>query len=127
MTHDDLPQISDAEWDVMNVVWDNHPAGAADVVDRLAGQRDWSDRTVKTLLGRLVKKGALATSPDGRRYLYRPLVSREQCVRAESRSFVDRVLGGRSSPLLVRMVREANLSADDIAELRRVLDGKAGE
>jgi BlaI family penicillinase repressor len=123
----DVPRISDAEWEVMNVVWDGHPVGASDVVDRLASQRDWSDKPVKTLLGRLVRKGALGFEVEGRRYLYRPKVSRERCVREESRSFVERVLGGKSSPLLAHMVREAELTADEIAELRRVLDGKVPE
>jgi len=120
----DVPRISDAEWEVMNVVWDDHPVGAADVVERLAAQKDWSDKTVKTLLGRLVRKGALGFEVEGLRYLYRPTVSRERCVREESRSFIERVFGGKSSPLLAHLVRDADLSADEIAELRRVLDGK---
>ena len=120
----DVPRISDAEWEVMNVVWDDHPVGAADVVDRLSDQKDLSDKTVKTLLGRLVRKGALGFEVEGRRYLYRPKVSRERCVREESRSFVERVFGGKTSPLLAHMVREADLTADEIAELRRLLDGK---
>ena len=119
-----LPRISDAEWEVMNVVWDDAPVGAADVVERLARTTDWSEATVKTLLGRLVKKGALAYEVDGRRYLYRPNVTRERCVRAESRSFVERVLGGRGSRLLVHMVKESDLSAAEIDELRRLLDQK---
>jgi BlaI family penicillinase repressor len=121
----ELPRISDAEWEVMNVVWDDAPALAADVVARLAKTTDWSEATIKTLLGRLVRKGALAYEVDGRRYLYRPKVTRARCVRAESRSFVDRVLGGRSSQLLVHMVKETRLDSDEIDELRRLLDEKA--
>jgi BlaI family penicillinase repressor len=119
-----LPRISDAEWEVMNVVWDDAPVGAADVVARLSATTDWSEPTIKTLLGRLVKKGALAYEVDGRRYLYRPKVTRARCVRAESRSFVDRVLGGRRSRLLVHMVKETQLSPDEIDELRQLLDEK---
>ncbi len=68
-----LPNISDAEWEVMNVVWDDGPLGAAEVAERLATSTDWTEATVKTLLGRLVKKGALTYEIDGRRYLYRAL------------------------------------------------------
>ncbi len=118
------PRISDAEWEVMNAVWDGHPVAAGDVIARLAQRTDWSARTVKTLLGRLVRKGALGFEVAGRHYLYHPRVSRERCVKAESRSFVERVLGGRTSPLLVHLVREANLSAAEIDELRRVLGEK---
>ena len=121
-----LPRISDAEWEVMNIVWDDAPVVAADVVDRLTTTTDWSEATVKTLLGRLVRKGALEYEVDGRRYLYRPKVTRARCVRAESRSFIDRVLGGRSSRLLVHMMKETRLDDDEIEELRRLLDEKAG-
>lgn len=121
---DDAPGISDAEWDVMNVVWDDHPIAASDVAERLVGTKDWSDRTVKTLLGRLVRKGALGFRTAGRRYLYHPKVTRDDCVRARSRSFIERVFGGAASPALLHLVRETDLSDDDIAELRRILGEK---
>ena len=123
----ETPAISDAEWDVMNVVWDDHPIAASDVADRLVEQKDWSARTVKTLLGRLVRKGALGFEVAGRHYLYHPKVSRDACVRAKSRSFVARVFGGAANPMLLHMVREAELSADDIAELKRIVDAKEDE
>ena len=119
-----IPGISDAEWEVMNVLWDEHPLPATAVVERLAPRKQWSARTVKTLIGRLVRKGALGFDSAGRHYLYSPLVAREDCVRAESRSFADRVFGGAPGPMLLRMVREADLSDADIAELRRVLGEK---
>ena len=122
-----LPRISDAEWDVMNVLWEEHPLAAGEVASRLSTQRSWSPRTVKTLLSRLVRKGALRYTEEGRRYLYAPRVARERCIRAESRSFVERVFGGRTSPALVRMVEAAELSEQDIAELRRVLGEKSAE
>src|SRR3954453_22745272 len=96
-----LPQISDAEWDVMKVVWDHGPLTAGEVVRHLAAERRWSPRTVKTLLSRLVKKGAAEVRTEetdtgrgggsGRRFLYRARVSREACVRRESRLFLSRV------------------------------------
>lgn len=126
------PLISDAEWDVMDVVWRraSSSAGAAvaasDVVEAVAGRRGWSPRTVKTLLARLVKKNALATAADGNRYLYRPRVAREACVRSESRSFLARVFGGRAGEMLCRFVDEAELSPREIAELKKILDRKRG-
>ena len=122
-----VPRITDAEWDVMNVLWEEHPLGATQVAERLADQKSWSPQTVKTLLGRLVRKGALGFLTVGRRYLYHPKVSRERCVREESRSFAERVFGGASSPLLVNMVREAELSQDDIDKLRRILGEKEAQ
>jgi BlaI family penicillinase repressor len=120
----DLPSISDAEWEVMNVLWAQSPMMANDVVDRLAGRKGWSPRTVKTLLNRLVGKGALEFEARGNRYLYRPAVSRDQCVRAESRSFLSRVFGGSAGPMLVQFVSQADLTPDEIAELQRVLKQK---
>ncbi len=78
---DGTPRISDAEWEVMNVLWDEHPLAANDVAERLPPARKWSPRTVKTLLGRLVRKAALGLEGAGRHYLYRLLVTRETCVR----------------------------------------------
>jgi len=107
----------------MNVVWDQRgPVTAQQVHEQLGSDKDWSPRTVKTLLGRLVKKAALEFEVDGRRYLYRAAVTREACVRAESASFTARVLGGRASPLVAYFVREGHLSRADVEELLRLLE-----
>ena len=119
-----LPTISDAEWEVMNVLWDASPRTANDVVNQLAARRGWNPRTVKTLLNRLVNKRALAFEAQGKRYLYHPVVSRDQCVRAESRSFVARVFGGAVGPMLAHFVSQADLTADEIEQLKRVLAEK---
>lgn len=121
------PRISDAEWEVMQVLWESAPRCAAEVAEALAPRRDWSDRTVKTLLGRLLKKGALEAEADGKRYLYRPRVEREECVRAEGQSFLRRVFGGEASPLLAHFVEEAELSGEEIDALRTLLARKAKE
>ena len=90
-------QISDAEWIVMNLIWQSGPIDAAEVVERLAEVNGWSPATVKTMLHRLVKKGALSHQADGKKYLYRAGVRRHDCIRKASRSFLERVFGGRSS------------------------------
>src|SRR5687767_6134426 len=95
------PAISDAEWQVMDVIWGRSPVTANEVVARLAGRADWSPRTVKTMLNRLVNKGALAFQAEGKRYLYEPAVSREACVRDESSSFLARVFGGATGAALL--------------------------
>ena len=115
------PRISEAEWDVMRVVWGKNPVTASDVAEVLSPKRGWSDRTVKTLLSRLVKKRALAFDVEGKRYLYRPRLARAACEQAESDSFLARVFGGAASPLLAYLVREKGLSRKEISELRRLL------
>jgi BlaI family penicillinase repressor len=118
------PRISDAEWAVMEEVWQQHPVTALEVVQKLSPHRQWQDQTIRTMLRRLIDKGALKYRAEGKVYYYEPAVSREQCVRVESRSFLKRVFGGAPKPLLVQMVQEADLSREDIAELKRLLTKK---
>lgn len=118
------PQISDAEWDVMKVVWDRQPVPASDVCDQLARERSWAVRTVKTMLDRLVKKGALAYSVDGKRFLYSAKVARDACIRRESRSFLARVFDGSVTPAVVHLLSNAKLSDDELKQLRKILDGE---
>lgn len=120
----DMPRISRAEWDVMEALWEQHPRTAAEVADRLAGAKDWSPRTVKTLLNRLAAKGAVLFDVVGNRHAYRPAYPRSRYVKAESRTFLDRVFAGQESAMLVQMVRNARLSDQDIAELRDILQSK---
>lgn len=119
------PSISDAEWEVMNVIWDRNPVTASEVVDALSEQSGRSPRTVKTMLNRLLKKGILTHEVEGKRYLYRPLVSREACVERASESFLSRVFHGDEAPMIARLVRDADLSESDIERLRRALEEKA--
>lgn len=115
------PTISEAEWTVMQILWDEAPQTAAQVIEAL-GEKDWSPRTIKTLLGRLVKKGALSYRVDGREYLYRPRVAAQVCARAETRSFLQRVFGGSVAPLVAHMASEGALSEDEYDSLRAILD-----
>ena len=119
------PKISDAEWQVMDVLWAASAALTAnEVVDALAEYADWSPPTIKTMLNRLVRKRALKFKADGKRYLYSPAVSRERCVRSETRSFVDRLFGGSIAPLLAHFVEDEKLSKDEIEQLRKLLERK---
>jgi BlaI family penicillinase repressor len=117
-------RISDSEWRVMSLVWDKTPVAAGDIVEALSKPAGWHPRTIRTMLDRLVKKRALKATPDGKRYLYEPLVSMEDCVRRESRSFLQRVFGGEPAPMLLHLVRESKLSPHEIKELKRLLTQK---
>lgn len=116
-----LPRISESEWPVMEVVWDKAPVAAADIINQLGRQMNWKHQTIRTLLARLVKKGAIAFEPEGNRYLYRPLIRRLELVQAESESFLQRVFAGAAQPLLVHFARRARLSDDEIRELQAIL------
>lgn len=117
-------QISEAEWDVMRVVWGDGPLTAARVIASLSDTRDWNHRTVRTLLSRLVEKGALAYDVDGTKYIYRAAVPREQCVRHESRSFLSKVFGGDVQSLLAHFVEDSALSEDELRQLRELVEAK---
>lgn len=114
-------RISESELAVMEALWASAPATAADVIDRLAPARDWSAQTVKTLLARLVAKGAVAAQQDGRRYLYEPLVEREVYVSRDVQRLVDRLFGGRVAPLVAHLAEREALTPADIAEIERLL------
>ena len=121
------PQVSDAEWEVMTVLWESSPRTAAEVVEALSGHTTWAPKTIKTLLGRLVKKGALRYKEEGNRYLYRPVFPRQRYVEEASKSFLDRVFGGKATPMLVHFVEKGELSDDELRELRAILDRKKEE
>lgn len=118
--------ISDAEWEVMEVLWAEAPLTSREVVARLAGTTGWSPKTIKTLLGRLVRKGALTYDEEGNRYLYSPAVAKADAVRAEGRSFVERVFGGDEALALLHFARQVDLPPAEVEELRRLLEGREG-
>ena len=116
------PPITDAEWDVMDVLWQRAPLTAQDVHGALAERRDWSLGTVKTLLTRLLKKGALRHVEDGKRFQYRPAVTKRACIRAAGKDLLRRVGPGAESPLLAFFLKESRLDRDELRELRALLD-----
>jgi BlaI family penicillinase repressor len=116
--------ISDAEWDVMQVVWSLKSATAADVIERLGPETGWSHRTIRTLLSRLVQKGALVAEDEGHRHRYRPKVSQQRCVREAGQSFLEKIFSGDPAELLVHFVRNSKMSPAEIERLKNLLDDK---
>ena len=117
-----MSQISEAEAVVMDVLWRSHPLGADDVVAALA-ERDWAEPTIKTLLNRLLTKGAISASRDGRRYLYSPVLQRQAWVAEQSSGMLDKLFDGRVAPLVAHFSQRGQLSAQDIAELKALIEG----
>jgi BlaI family penicillinase repressor len=116
-----MAAIGEGELAVMEVLWAEAPLTAQEVTQRIDPARDWSDRTVKTMLGRLLAKGVLAHEEDGRRYLYRPTVARGAYVAGESRRLVDRLFAGRAAPMVAHLAEGEGLTDEDIAELEALL------
>ena len=116
------PPITEAEWNLMNALWDENPLTASDLHQGLGKAQDWSLATVKTLLSRLVAKGALTTIKDGKRFLYRPAVTRAAAVKEEGRSLLKRAGKDASSPLIAYFMKQGKLGLDEIQSLRELLD-----
>ncbi|MGE4303064.1 MAG: BlaI/MecI/CopY family transcriptional regulator [Novosphingobium sp.] len=118
---DQPERISEAEQAVMEALWQRSPLTAQEVCEHVCAERDWSLNTVKTLLSRLVAKQAVATQPDGKRFLYSPRIARSDYLGTESRRLVDRLFGGRAAPLFAHLAQSEALTPDDIAEIEALL------
>ncbi len=116
------PDISNAEFEVLDALWDDYPATSNDIIARLRHQKDWHDKTVKTLLGRLVKKGVLDYEKQQRQYLYRPLIAREDYTKKETTSFVSRLFKGKVAPLVAGFANQNSLSKQDVDELKALIE-----
>lgn len=114
-------RITEAEHAVMEALWERPHQTATEVCEAVCASRDWSLATVKTLLSRLVGKQVVAAVPDGRRYLYSPLIARDDYVGGESRRLLDRLFGGRAASLVAHLAETEALDQDDLAEIERLL------
>jgi BlaI family penicillinase repressor len=121
---DDPVELSDAEWLIMNLIWERQPLMAQEIIAELKEPCDWSPATIRTMLHRLIKKKALDYQPEGNRYLYRAAVRRADCIRRAARSFLDRVFDGETAPLLAHFVRTAKFTPEELAELKKLLNEK---
>lgn len=117
-------KISDAEWQVMKVLWQKSPLTASIIVELLKPETTWSPKTIQTLIARLAKKGALGVDREAGLNQYYPLVSQEECMREETNSFLEKVYGGSLHLLVANFVKNKNLSPKEIQELKNLLDEK---
>lgn len=114
-------QISDAEAVIMQALWEKNPLSADEVISAVSSQQAWQEATVKTLLNRLLKKGAVNATLEGRRYFYSPVLKREQWINAESKGFLDRMFNGKVAPLVAHFSERNKLTKADIAELKLLI------
>lgn len=119
-----LPQISDAEFEVMDVIWKYAPIRTNEISERLARTKDWSPKTIYTMLSRLEKKGVIVHEKEGRVFVYTPCVCKEEYIEAESRTLADRFFDGAMNRMVVSFLDQKELSSEDLDELQRILDRK---
>ena len=115
------PRISEAELQLLQLLWEESPLGATDIATRVPASRGWSLATVKTLLSRLLAKGAVTATSEGRRFSYRPAVEREAIAAGQADRLVDRLFGGRVSPLVAQLAEQREIDPDDLAELEALV------
>lgn len=120
----EIPKISEAEWEVMNVLWKKAPLTANEVIHSLQKQTNWKPKTIRTLLDRLAKKNVIGVNKDQKVYTFYPLFSQNDCQRAEAKSFIERIYGGTFKSMLVQFIQEDSLSEEEIQELRSILEHK---
>ena len=125
--NEQIPTVSQAEWEVMEVFWAGGPHAARDVYAALSRARSWDIKTVRTLLSRLVEKGALDYDQIGNSYLYRAAYTKDQLICGEVRNVANRTLDGSVSALFASFIREESLDVDEIKKLRKLLDERLAE
>ena len=118
------PQISEAERIVMQILWSEGPLTANEIIAKLNGKVTWNPRTIRTLINRLLNKHGVDFDKEGKEYRYFPTVTEKQCIKHERISFLRRVYGGATKPMIAAFIEDAKLSKNDIAELKAMLEQK---
>lgn len=120
------PKISDAEWQVMRVLWEKSPVTVKEVIEILSAKTTWKAETIRTLINRLTKKAAIGFEKKGRRHYFYPVLSQQECVRADADSFLSRAGAAMLKPILTTFIEKEQLSDEEVEELQRILDKKGG-
>ncbi|MGE6259911.1 BlaI/MecI/CopY family transcriptional regulator [Heyndrickxia sporothermodurans] len=126
----EIPQISEAEYEVMKVVWKYEPISTPEIVEKVSKKIDWKPNTIQTMLVRLVKKKALQTRKEGRVFVYTSLVKENEFVEQKSKLFLKQFFGGTLNSMVLNFIENNQLSKEDISELKNILserDMKEGE
>lgn len=119
-------KISESEWHIMSVLWEESPLTSTNIIEKLKLHVRWSPKTIHTLISRLVEKGVLGVNRDTSPYLYYPLVSKEECVLHETKSFMKRFYSDSLSLLVANFIKDNKVSLEEIDELKRILEEKSG-
>jgi len=118
------PKISEAEWDIMKIIWEKSPRSAQEIIDILITKREWKPKTIKSLISRLVSKEALGFQKSGKTYSYFSLVTKQECASRETKSFLNKVYDGALNPMLLTFIKEKKLTQQEIEELKHILEEK---
>lgn len=116
-----VPKISEAEWPVMEIIWEAKEIKASEIITKLEGSSDWKPKTIKAMLNRLMNKEAIGYKKNGKEYIYYPLVLKDECIKSENDSFLSRIHNGVLSQMFVSFLDNKSLSKSEIEELETLL------
>lgn len=119
-----LPQISEAEYEIMKILWSEYPLGTNDISKRAQQSRNWSQKTIHTLLSRLTAKHVISYEQRGRMYYYFPLISQKKYLEQENHIFLDRFYDGKIAPMLSSLLSNTELSDSDLKKLHEIINSK---
>lgn len=119
-----MNNISDSEWKVMKIVWRKSPISGSEIVEELEADTDWNPKTIHTLIRRLVAKGAITAKKEKTFYSYYAAVSEDECVKEETKTFLEKCFNGSFNMLLSNFIKDEKLSEEDIEELQALLEAK---
>lgn len=117
-----MPSISDAEWEVMKIIWKHGEITANEIIKEMSSNIDWKPNTIKTLINRLLNKEVIAFNKFKKEYSYYAVINEEECIKAESRSFLDKVFNGSINSMLLNFVKSQELTKEDIQDLKDILN-----
>ncbi len=121
----EIPQISEAEYEVMKVVWKKKVVRSSEIIESLSQQTEWKPKTIQTLITRLVAKGVLISEKgEGKAYSYRPAIQESEYRKREGKSFLERIYNGSVKMMMMHFLKEQRLSEEDIQELKNLLEEK---
>lgn len=118
----ELPKISDSEWEIMKIIWQNDSITSTKIINELQEKTNWKASTIKTLINRLLNKEAISFTKKGKEYYYFSIVSEEECIKEESKSFLSKVFNGSLNSMVVNFVKSQKLTKTEIDELKSILD-----
>ncbi|QZY56922.1 BlaI/MecI/CopY family transcriptional regulator [Crassaminicella profunda] len=122
-----LPKISDAEYEIMKIIWKNKKMTAYEVIEKIDPKFNWNDKTIKTMLNRLLKKHVIDYEKQGKHYIYYPIIKEEEYRVVETKSFIKKIFNGSLNTLVASFLKEAKLSSEEIDELKKILEEKEEE
>lgn len=118
-------KISEAEWVVMDILWNSSPLTTTTIIEALRPVSDWSPKTIHSLISRLVAKGALEVNKNSSPYQYHPLISKQDCVKNETKSFIKRFYNDSISLLFAHFIKDEGISPSELEKLKQILDEKS--